>query len=397
VPFVDHEHVNGAGHDDGWNSTEDDSKAPGVLAEHWLTLGDALEWLTEEPPAQVWLLKRWHKQRDHGVFPRGRTGLLTATGGVGKTYALIQLALAVASGGFWFETFRAVEAGHVCLALAEEDVDEARRRIWRACNALALSREQRQEIASRIHVLPLAGVSVALTWSPEKGMIVASAVASELKAELEARGVDWALIIIDPLSRWASGGIEADNEAATRFCQVVETLATVRGKPAVLLAHHSSKTSAKDGASDARGVTGIRDGFRWQASMDPLEENGLHGVLLRNRKSNYSLPFDELVLVRNTEPGIEGTLRLAFDAEAAQLHSKSKKGSGEDFEERLLRALRSMGKARVKRDLVELTEGEDKKLYAALNTLLSSGRVVRDNEGWLVAAPYPAAEGVKEP
>src|SRR5690606_14405710 len=110
-------------------------------------LADSLEWLTDEPPPQRWLLMRWYQRRDHGVFPRGRTGLLTATGGVGKTYALIQLALAVAGGGFWLDTFRATEAGHVCLALAEEDADEARRRLWRAANALELSTEQRRDIA----------------------------------------------------------------------------------------------------------------------------------------------------------------------------------------------------------------------------------------------------------
>jgi hypothetical protein len=125
--------------------------------------------------------------------------------------------------------------------------------------------------------------------------------------------VDWSLIIMDPLSRWAGGGVESNNEAATRFVQVVETLTTVRGKPSALLAHHSSQVSARAGQSDARGVTGIRDGFRWQASLDLIadEEDDLEGILLRNPKSNYSLRFRPLLLVRNSEPGIEGTLRPA--------------------------------------------------------------------------------------
>src|SRR5690606_37428128 len=110
--------------------------------------------------------------------------------------------------------------------------------------------------ACRIHVLPLAGVSVALTCSPERGVIMATETAGALRKQLDARGVEWSLIIIDPLSRWAGGGVEADNEAATRFCQVVETLTTVPGNPSVLVAHHSSKMSAKDGSADARGVSG---------------------------------------------------------------------------------------------------------------------------------------------
>src|SRR5690606_628555 len=197
---------------------------PSALERAWVCLADVPEVLLEEPPPQVWLLSRWQDQRDHGVLPRGRTGLLTATGGVGKTYALIQLALAVASGGFWLDTFRAAEPGHVLLALAEEDLDEVRRRIWRAANAAELSTSERRAIADRLHILPLAGVSAALTSSPAPGVITATAVAEELRRLLEARGVDWSLVILDPLSRWAGGGVEADNEAATRFCQVVETL-----------------------------------------------------------------------------------------------------------------------------------------------------------------------------
>jgi hypothetical protein len=126
---------------------------PSVLDERWIDLANALEFIEKEPPAQTWLLKQWHDQQDHGVFPRGKTGLLTATGGVGKTYAIVQLAVAVASGGFWLESFRAVNAGHVLIALGEEDADEARRRIWRALNATELSMEERRAVASRMHLL----------------------------------------------------------------------------------------------------------------------------------------------------------------------------------------------------------------------------------------------------
>src|SRR5690606_14534133 len=113
---------------------------------------------------------------------------------------------------------------------------------------------QRREIAERIHLLPLAGVSVALTCSPAPGVVSPTAAADELRRLLEARGVEWSLVILDPLSRWAGGGVEADNEAATRFCQTVESLTGVPGDPTVLVAHHSSKASTRDGAADARGV-----------------------------------------------------------------------------------------------------------------------------------------------
>jgi RecA-family ATPase len=293
-----------------------------TLETRWIDLGNALEFVTEAPPPQQWLFVQWHGMRDHGVFPRGKTGLLTATGGVGKTYLLTQTAIAVASGGFLLETFRATEPGHVLLALGEEDAEEARRRIWRVMNASALTLGQREDIAGRIHLLPLHGIPIALTTSPAPGVIATSDFAVALRNKLNGHGIDWSLVILDPLSRWAAGGVEASNEAATRFVQIVETLTSVRGNPSVLVAHHSSQNSAQAGKSDARGVTGIRDGFRWQASMDAVEaEDGADGVILRNPKSNYSMKFRPVLLLRNTEPGVEGTLRLAAEHEAEALRA----------------------------------------------------------------------------
>jgi RecA-family ATPase len=230
--------------------------------------------------------------------------------------AAIQAAIAVATGGSWLEQFRA-QQGHVLLALGEEDLDEARRRLWRACNALDLSREERQAIADRIDLLPMAGVPVALTSLIGPGVVDATPLAGDLRARLEAREVDWALVVIDPLSRWAGGGVEANNEIATRFIQLMESYTTVRGNPTVLVAHHSSKTSTKEGASDARGVTAIRDGFRWMISLDGVTaDDGTHAVKLSNGKSNYSMKFEPIILMRSEAPGCEGTLRIATEAEA---------------------------------------------------------------------------------
>jgi hypothetical protein len=289
---------------------------PTALESRWVRLADCPEVLCDEPPRQSWLLTRWHNRQDIGVLPKGKTGLLASTGGVGKTMALLAAAVAVATGGLWLGHFQA-QQGHVLLCLGEEDLDEARRRLYRVCNALELSREQRKAVAERIDLLPLAGVPVQLTSSPSPGVVEVTAFADELRTHLEARGVDWTLIVLDPLSRWAGGGVEANNEIATRFVQLIESFTTIRGNPTVLVAHHSSKTSAKEGASDARGVTGIRDGFRWMISLDAVtSDDGGRAVRLSNGKSNYSSQFDPIILVRSEEPGCEGTLRAASKAEA---------------------------------------------------------------------------------
>lgn len=362
--------------DDEIPGDDDDEPQASILDEKWVRFSEAPDLLLDEPPKQRWFLDQAHKGRSVGVFPRGRTGLLTATGGVGKTYSLIDLAVAQASGGFWFGAFRCVEPGAVLLGLAEEDLDEARRRIWRVCNAREMSRDDRKRVAENIDLLPLAGVPVALTCSPAPGVISPTAFHGELLDRLHARGVDWSIIILDPLSRWAGGGVEGDNEAATRFCQVVESLTNVPGNPSVLVAHHSSKTSAKDGAADARGVTGLRDGFRWQASLDPLAtDDGLKGAKLTNRKSNYSRMFDDVVLLKSEEPGAEGTLRVALDWEAEALTTGVKRLEEDDYQQRVLQTIRSNATLTSATAIAQRTRGTKTKVLEAVKTLLSAGAI----------------------
>jgi RecA-family ATPase len=341
--------------------------------------------LTAEPPRQDWLLARWDNGKTVGVLPRGKTGLLTSAGGAGKTYLVSQLAIAVATGGFWLETFCVLKPGHVLLALAEEELEEAQRRIWRAANAADLSAAQRAEAAQRIDLLPLHGVSAALTSSTPAGAIIETAVAAELRTRLEQRGVEWALVVLDPLSRWAGGGIEGDNEGATRFVQVIETLTSVPGRPSVLVAHHSSKISTREGSSDARGVSAIRDGFRWQAAIDVVEdEHGGRGLRFRNKKSNYSVEFPELTLVRNTESGTEGTLRLASAAEAETL--KPKPGgraavSDGDIRARVLDTVRRVPGLTSATQIAERTQGAKGRVLDAVKALRLDGRIIDAIDG----------------
>jgi hypothetical protein len=244
-------------------------------------------------------------------------------------------------------------------------------------------------VAQHIDLVPLAGVSVALTQSPSPGVIVATQMADMLRQRLEQRGVEWALVVIEPLSRWAGGGIEADNEAATRFVQIVESFNELPGRPTVLLAHHSSKVSAKDGASDARGVTGIRDGFRWMAAMDAFEdEQGREWVRFRHRKSNYSAKFPDLVLARNEEPGIEGTVRLATEAEVAALEPpKAIDVTDEAIEARVLETVAARDGLTSATAIAGVTQGTKQRILAAVKNLRREGRLEFTDGKFVVAEP----------
>ena len=213
------------------------------------------------------------------------------------------------------------------LALAEEDLDEARRRLWRALNAA-----EPHAGAAASGCIPAALVAPARrtgganlvtgtrSGGREQFRDRPAGPAKRLRSRLGARYSGPA----EPLGgRWhrsqqrggdpfRAGRRDAHNRAGSAI--------SAAG------ASRSSQVSTRSGESDARGVTGIRDGFRWQASLDALasEDGNVDGVLLRNGKSNYSLRFRPLLLVRNSEPGIEGTLRTATDAEAEEAGRSSR-------------------------------------------------------------------------
>lgn len=311
------------------------AREAGVFDDAWKKLSELGD-LNAPPKARRILLQ----QGEHDVLPMGKCGLLAASGGTGKTMALAQLALAVAlepgaNKSEWLETFQVATPGHVLLALAEEDADEVVRRLYRAANAMRLSQEQRKQVAERITVLPLAGRPVALTESDGRGNVTEAPALAELRRRLSEAGHDWSLVALDPLSRWAGADTEKDNAAATRFVQAVETLVNAPGSPAVLVAHHSGKFAGKAGEDDARGVSGIRDGFRWVATLTAVNaDDNLRGAVLRQKpptgKSNYTRTFDDVWLTRADDSDKAGALLKANAATMGKLRAAHEKSGEKD-------------------------------------------------------------------
>ena len=299
--------------------------APDPFAERWQSID--LEWMAQRPPPRRWLLER--DARSHpedapdivGVLPLGKVGMLAAGGGVGKTMALVQLALAVATGRRWLDTFSTPNPGRVLLALAEEDAEEVQRRVYNAAGVMALTDAQRRMAVAHIVVLPLAGCSVALV-AGEGGHVEETdtlrALRARLAKDVDGQPAEWRLIILDPLSRWAGADTEKDNAAATRFVEAVETLALQSpGNPTVLLAHHTAKATRGNEANDAgaaRGASALTDGVRWVANLD--NDGGDAAQLTIPTKSNYSRADGyRVALVRDRDHG--GALRPMTPAERA--------------------------------------------------------------------------------
>lgn len=282
--------------------------SPLVLTGKWKTLkelggDDWRSWFETAPPRRRWLLELPGRnattgERSTGILPLGKVGMLAAAGAAGKTMAVVQLALAVATGREWLDTYTTPNPGHVLLALGEEDVAEVRRRVYAAARLMRLTDEHMRLAAERIVVLPLAGTRLSLTDDHGEP----TPIYQDIRQRLRATEKEWRLIVLDPLSRFAGRDAEVDNHAATAFIETLETLTQVPGDPSALTAHHTTKASRgpdsdKSAATDARGASALTDGVRWVANLEPARTQP-DRVRLTITKSNYSQHVPPLDLIR---------------------------------------------------------------------------------------------------
>lgn len=296
--------------------------------------------LCEQPPKRNWLLT--DVRTGAGMLLAGKPFILAASGGTGKGYFEIHIAVAIALGIPAFDILQPSGQGYVALVVGEDDTEECRNRLWRVCNALHLDRDQRHEVERRLLVIPMAGMKTALV-----AMRDGSPMPTELCRDLTTalceqaanRSIEWALVCLDPLARFADAPVESDNSLATAFIQSVEIFAAaLPGHPATEVACHSSKVAKRAGQVDARGVTGLHDGVRAVLTLRCIQaEGGLSGVLLEHTKSNCARQVEPIWLIRldneQTADGrfIEtgGAFRLATKVEAEILDQAAGVKSGD--------------------------------------------------------------------
>jgi RecA-family ATPase len=268
-----------------------------------------VDWYTQAPPKRTWLLRDTRTPRSDGVLPLGKVGQIIAEGGAGKTMAVVQLAIAVATGTRWLGALDVASPGRVFHAVGEEDAEEMHRRLYRARRCANAPIPP----ADSIVVLPLAGVTCPMLELDERRNLREGPFLPWLRGRL-ASEKGWRLIVVDPLSRFAGPDAETDNAAATRFVQALESVAATTGAT-VLNPHHTNKLSRSKGAIDGtagRGSTGLFDGARWQCSLgteqleidDPDARERLGEIVtLAFTKSNYSRRAQPIVLRHDVDNG----------------------------------------------------------------------------------------------
>lgn len=323
---------------------------PNAIERLWRPIGR--EALITPPPPRKWLLRLPTKSGEpcdpdfgDGMLPLSKAGVLSSAGGVGKSQLLLQLGAAIITDHPWLGYFpigQEARGKRVLLAFGEEDDEEIHRRVYDVCQALCLSNSEIDLVANNLVALGLAGEPVAMLTRDMAGTYAETPEMLSLRQRLtDDAGPGWALVALDPLSRWCGPDTESDNAAATRTVQALESLVRVPGGPTVLVAAHSSKMSRREGGADTRGVTGITDGLRWEAQLRVQDAD----VYFKQAKSNYSRPMvGEIQLVRDEC----GVLRVATVSDVAERQDNDNARVDAALEknvEKLLAALRAKGPA----------------------------------------------------
>lgn len=262
-------------------------------------------------PKRRWLL--------HNTLPLGKVGMLVAPGGTGKSFLMIQLAVAVATHTLLADHWQVDSPGASLILCAEEDDEDLHHRLQDVlASTIAHTPASQQLIEQRVFIKSMLTEDNLMTHANDHGEMVLTDYVDRLA--LTARQIpDLKLIIIDPASRFR-GGNENAAQDTTRFVEALERLRSATGAT-VLLVHHTNKGSmnadeVNQGAS--RGSSALTDGVRWQMSLSkPTKKqatdagvsiHNLHQYVLATITKNNGAPPQDPVLLLRGPGGVLGAV-----------------------------------------------------------------------------------------
>jgi replicative DNA helicase len=239
---------------------------------------------------------------DQGLIPRGVVGVLTATGGTGKTFFFCSLAIAGAGGGN-FGPINAPNRLKTLFIVAEDTQDELDRRLWDTGKGV---------FPESLHAASIYG---------EVGPLMRLEGSSPIYAD----GYYWLeetikghpgleLLLLDPKSR-LYGLDENNNDHATHWIQALEGLSK-RHNLTILFSHHTGKDIGKSGKISqamGRGASAIVDGCRWQGGLVRMDKktadfygikNPREFIIFDAPKSNYAADLPGKIMFRRGENGV---------------------------------------------------------------------------------------------
>lgn len=258
-----------------------------------------------------------------GVMPVNMITLLQATGGAGKSFLALQMAVSIATGIELIPGLRPVTAGRVFLVNFEDDFELIHRRLQRIWRAFGLAPELGEVLRRNLRILTPTEFQ---SLDPSGGIVPGPG----LKA-LSRELADYAprLVILDPLANLIGGNFdENDNSAAASFMALLRG-AMPSGAAIVLCAHVSKAEKSSSGS--ARGASAFEAAARMTLPlklMDSSEakslgigpEDARRYVTLAVDKTNHCLAQPPIYLCRNED----GVLQV-FDRDSARAAAASSK------------------------------------------------------------------------
>ena len=248
--------------------------------------------LTGDLPEREWLIKGW--------LPANCVSMFTGEGGVGKSYATLQIACALISGvkDCYFDAPKEPTANadlpsiNVVYAAWEDELDEVSRRIRRIKGTLKWPDfDKIQRGFSYVDLKKIGPI-----WGPElrdhvsvRGGRLPSG--EELLGICEDKGAR--MLVLDP-GAGAFGGNENDRSAVREFTGYLSGWGVDNGCATLIISHPPKTGDIYSGSTDWLGS--VRSLWNLGLRSTKIGEEEVKYYSLRHEKSNYSLRQPERIL-----------------------------------------------------------------------------------------------------
>lgn len=261
-----------------------------------------VNFLLEDAPEIPRLINVEEGKIQRPFLRKGILAMLVGAGGVGKTHALAQLALSLATGYPWLDVFPIEKPGHVFLGLGENSLSDIHRLLRKIAKHFLLRIKSDQYVffdpdpilaaMERIAPMAFSGIDASFIHQGQPTPFFKALLTCLKQAEPEE---GWSCIILDPISRFIGMDAETDNAAATQFIALLEKLSLeLKGNPTIIFGHHMNKGGVSGLSTDqaaARGSSAITDGVRWQVNLEKPKQEEIEGnkeIIFRHVKSNFT-------------------------------------------------------------------------------------------------------------
>lgn len=241
----------------------------------------AIRNLVNSPPQIEWLIDSF--------VPLAKPGILAAVGGVGKSMSMIQLSLAVATGGTWWGK-KILQQGNAIIWSSEDSLDEIHRRID-ALDPLG----RRFDSPYDVFVVPIPDMKEPMILLREEGI---TPTGQEVLDEM--LGIpNLKLCVFDPLQAFVTANISSDNQAGQLWGSYCSNISARIGCSTITV-HHLSKTALTDNSDDAmshrsqiRGASSIVDSVRFAIAMWITDEETTEKIC-----TEQGIDYDRMAVVK---------------------------------------------------------------------------------------------------